>query len=171
MSFPLVSDANLSLLRCLGLQSGRARRGRRKKALKAIGFAANLLQPVYRGSLLSTEQAQEAEAFLLENLDATGATSLKRFLEKEGPFRQLYEKKIEDPTSFWYFVRRSDSELARVALRLLKIPASSAQLERLFSNWSFVHSEARNRLKPEKSKKLVGVYYALKNRDQACSDY
>lgn len=56
--------------------------------------------------------------------------------------------------------------LSALAKKLLKIPASSAELKRLFSNWSFVHSFLRNRLLNEKSKKLVDIYYTLKTMEK-----
>jgi len=52
--------------------------------------------------------------------------------------------------------------LSSLAQKLLKIPASSAQIERLFSNWFFVHSDLRNRLTVERSEKLVDIYYSFK---------
>lgn len=47
-------------------------------------------------------------------------------------------------------------------IKILKISAASAQLERLFSSWAFVHLDIRNRLTVERSMKLVDVYYSLK---------
>jgi hypothetical protein len=55
--------------------------------------------------------------------------------------------------------------LAKLAVRLLLIPASSAQLERIFSAWSLIHTPIRNRLTFDKSKKLMHVYYSLRVRD------
>lgn len=57
--------------------------------------------------------------------------------------------------------------LANLANKLLQIPASSAsaQIERVFSSWSHVHSMPRNRLTFERSKKLLHVYYSLRIED------
>jgi hypothetical protein len=62
--------------------------------------------------------------------------------------------------------------LGDLAIKLLKIPASSAQIERLFSNWGHIHTLLRNRLTFENSKKLVHVYFSLKSQypDQPCTD-
>lgn len=57
-------------------------------------------------------------------------------------------------------------KLAEFARDYLKIPASTAQLERLFSNWAFVHSDVRNRLSDETSKKLVKMYFTLRSTDE-----
>lgn len=56
-------------------------------------------------------------------------------------------------------------ELATFAMDYLKIPASTAQLERLFSNWAYIHNDIRNRLSDETSKKLVNVYFTLRSAD------
>ena len=55
--------------------------------------------------------------------------------------------------------------LSKLAKKLLLIPASSAQIERLFSSWAHVHSPDRNRLTFERSEKLVHIYYALRIAD------
>lgn len=48
----------------------------------------------------------------------------------------------------------------------LKIPASTAQLERLFSNWAYIHSDLRNKLSDETSKKLLNTYFTLRSTDE-----
>lgn len=60
--------------------------------------------------------------------------------------------------------------LAKLANKLLKMPASSAQLERVFSNWGHIHSAIRNRLTFDRSKKLVHIYYSLRLEDPAYLD-
>lgn len=58
-------------------------------------------------------------------------------------------------------VRSSHPKLAKLAYRLINLPSSSSEIERLFSNWRRTHSAERNRLGKEKSKKLVHVYFSL----------
>lgn len=41
-----------------------------------------------------------------------------------------------------------------------------AQLERVFSNWAYVHNDIRNRLSFERSKKLIHCYHSLKLKDR-----
>lgn len=78
----------------------------------------------------------------------------------------LQQKKISSPLTFWHYAADlGHEELAEFATKYLKIPASTAQLERLFSNWAFVHSDTRNRLSNETSKKLVNVYFTLRSND------
>ena len=54
-------------------------------------------------------------------------------------------------------------KLAELAMDYLKISASTAQLERLFPNWAFVHSD---RLSPETSKKLLNTYFTLRSSEE-----
>lgn len=106
------------------------------------------------------------ENFLLKELDPEGLDSLQLFRDKKCIFETLMKKGIESPQTFWGMAK-SD-----LALKLIKIPASTAQLERLFSNWSFVHNPARSKLSQSNSKKLVHCYYALKTKDKnKCDEY
>lgn len=103
--------------------------------------------------------------FLLEYLTGEGLLSVESFIKNETIFGILCEKGLnEKAISFWTFAERRNKNLAALAIKLLNIPASSAQIERLFSNWTFIHSDLRNRLELEKSKKLVNVYFTLKQK-------
>jgi hypothetical protein len=143
---------------------------RKKKALQIYGLTANVLHPEYQGKLLNTTQLDDVEGFILSNLDDAGIESYRSYSEKSGTFAELLKKKLSART-FWFFARRHHASLSQLALKLHNIPASSAQLERVFSNWSYVHNATRNRLSFDHSKKLVHVYYACKIRDQKSDEY
>lgn len=128
-------------------------------------FAANYLHPRYKGRKLNVEQKSSVEMFLLDQLDSEGLNGLNDYEHEKDIFQKLFQKKISSYDTFWGLAETKFPTLADVAQKLLNIPASSAQLERLFSNWSFVHSSLRNRLSPEKSSKLMYIYYSLKLRD------
>jgi hypothetical protein len=49
-----------------------------------------------------------------------------------------------------------------LACHLLSIPASSASIERIFSNFSFIHTKLRNRLGVQRATKLVFCYRMLR---------
>lgn len=53
--------------------------------------------------------------------------------------------------------------LSALALKLINVPGSSAEIERLFGGWGRLHTAIRNRLKPEVSRKLVHINYSLRN--------
>lgn len=48
--------------------------------------------------------------------------------------------------------------LAKVALRVFTIVASSASAERCWSIYGFIHSKTRNRLVQERANKMVFIY-------------
>lgn len=143
---------------------------RAKMATNVYGLAANLLHPVYRGKQLTSGQKELVHDFFLEVLDERGLTSLCAFKKIESVFLTLSEKHVVEPTTFWSLVEVGHPELANLAMKLLYIPSSSAQLERVFSNWSWIHSSKRNKLTAERSKKLIQAYYSLKIRDECVTD-
>ena len=80
-------------------------------------------------------------------------------------------KSIVSPKTFWHFAAQlGHAELDAFAMDYLKIPASTAQLERLFSNWAYVHTDVRNRLCEETSKKLANIYFTLRSADHVDED-
>lgn len=143
---------------------------RAKMATNVYGLTANYLHPKYRGKMLSSTQTDLVEDFLLVVLDDDGLISLHEFQNNENIFKCLAEKNVNRPDAFWGLTDKKHPGLSRIADRLLKIPASSAQLERVFSNWSWIHSNVRNRLSQEKSKKLINTYYSLKVMDKNVTD-
>lgn len=106
----------------------------------------------------------------MDNLSAEGLNELYFYKNNKNFFQKLFDKQITNVQTFWDLAERHYSELTKLAIKLNSIPASSAQLERLFSNWSFIHSKLRNRLSSEHSKKLTYIYYHLKIRDDNKSD-
>lgn len=148
---------------------------RKKMALNKYALCAYYLHPKYHENAktkLSIDQLRAIQDFLLENLDAEGLNGYYEFQEKSGIFKTLFNKNITNPLIFWNMVKIYHPDLSRLASRLEKIPASSAQIERLFSNWSFVHSPLRNRLQFDRSRKLLHIYYTHKIIDSnVSSDY
>ena len=54
-----------------------------------------------------------------------------------------------------------NSDYVSVALQLLSAPALSASIERIFSNFSHIHTKIKNRLGNLKTSKLVFCYRML----------
>ena len=54
------------------------------------------------------------------------------------------------------------SEFVNIAIQLLDAPCSSAAIERVFSNFSFIHTKIKNRLGNEKASKMVFCYRLLR---------
>lgn len=141
-------------------------RCRKSNVFNHVTVVANFLHPVYRGQKLSESQKSEVNDYVLEHLDADALESVRLFTDNEGKFALLFKKNIKSPKTFWHFARQQGHQkLADFATKFLNIPASTAQLERMFSNWAYIHTDTRNRLSTETSKKLVNVYFTLRAND------
>lgn len=73
--------------------------------------------------------------------------------------------KVES-TKWWYCVKTSckgvSEEICDLAVQLLRFPASSAAIERVFSNLGMIQNKLRNRLGIDKAAKLVACYRELR---------
>lgn len=137
-----------------------------------VTMTANFRHPIYRGKKLNADQQKEVKNHIFEQLDSDGLESLRLFTLNVGTFALLQKKKVTSPKKFWHYASEQGHEpLALFAMKFLKVPGSTAQLERLFSHWAFIHSDIRNRLSVETSKKLVNVYFTLRSTDEIVDDY
>lgn len=145
---------------------------RLKKVVKPISLAATVLHPVYKGKIFANNlnYLKMSNDFFKENLSETELKVLTAYQKEEGIFSKM--KKIKNPKTYWSLIEPSHPELSALANLLFRIPSSSAAIERLFSQWSFVHNKLRNRLTAENSKKLIHIYYSLKLVDlNECEDW
>lgn len=145
-------------------------KSRATQALNIYVLCAFYLHPFYKNEKLNSEQMNSINDFLMDTLNAEGLREWDLFIRREGYFNLLMIKNVNDPYLFWRMASLKYPNISKLALQLLSIPASSAQIERVFSNWSYVHSNSRNRLTFERSKKLVHVYHNLKINDSNLSD-
>jgi hypothetical protein len=144
-----------------------ALRKRRTMALNVYSLAALYFHPKYASEALNLidDRMAVVQDFLIDNLDTEGIISLSEYKEKRGIFEKLFLKEIHDPIAFWTAAEFRHSSLCKLAKRLLRIPASTAQIERLFSQWACVHDPLRNKLTFDRSKKLTHLYHALRIED------
>lgn len=143
-------------------------KNRLDKVLTPIGFAANLLHPRYLGRNLSPIQVNSAKVFLFNEVGEDFVDEYRRFENQEGLIGVILNVEGEEiqklcPVTFWSMVAEICPTLATVARKLLTIPASTAAMERVFSNWQYFHSRIRNRLGGSRSKKLVDIYFTLRS--------
>lgn len=134
---------------------------RRNKVLNKYNLAAFYLHPGYDQALLSSVHLNTINRFLIRSLDFTGIEDLDCYKNKTGVFKDLIDKNVKSPLIFWNSAHLTHPNLSEFALKLLNIPASSAQIERVFSNWKLIHTPIRNRLHFETSKKLIHCYFSL----------
>ena len=128
-----------------------------KKAIWPVGYAANLLHHKYQGQLLNADQLIMAETFLHEKLDAQAWQELQSFLTNRESYEFLASRS-KNPYYFWCSIDHIYKNLARFSKSIFIIPASTARLEGLFSQWTYIHNNYRNRLGDLKSSQLIDIY-------------
>lgn len=82
------------------------------------------------------------------------------------PIKVYFPKIWKKTEHFWELIKVFAPELPKIDLKLLKIPASSAQLERIFSMCAMWHGKLRNRLSFQHSMKLMHIYYSFAMNDE-----
>lgn len=145
-------------------------RAKINESIIVYGLTANFLHPIYRGTKLNSIQMDMVDDFLLNALDVNGLNSLMEFKNNCGMFKNLLDKGVQSPTTFWGLLERKHMDLSRLAIKLLKIPASLVVSDRVDSIRSFVHINEWNRLNLEQNSKLLHCYYSLKLLDTRTSD-
>ena len=103
--------------------------------------------------------------FILKKLSPIGKQQLIQLNSRKGVFETLLKLPIKDPSTFWNAAAINAPDLSNFAQKLFLIPASSADVERIFSNWGYIHTDIRNRLSHEKSKKLLDLYFYYKEKN------
>lgn len=138
------------------------------QALVPYHFVAYLLHPTYRGELMTYEQKENTRQFL-EDIDSNYIPLVIKFDLKELPFPKTYfsPRVIESLTaSKWWESISSVSDISKTFCDFIShlqvCCASSAAIERTFSNFSFIHSDIRNKLSVDTSAKLLFCYAMLK---------
>lgn len=144
--------------------------------LRPVHYLANMIHPTYRGARLSPTHRSVARE-LLTKLDSEMLPFPSLLKCKESPFEDFMFSgsfsKLK-PVQ-WYkcvAVESDNVDLKRfvtLAQSILVLPSSSAGIERIFSNFSVIHSDLRNRLEPEKVAKLVACYRALRDNTDSSS--
>lgn len=137
---------------------------RRKKALSPVGFAANMLHHKYQGLVLSTTQREIGEAFIYNKFREDALEELFVYQQRVAEFQDLANR-IICPIKYWGWLKLQFPKLADYAIKLMLMPASTAQLESLFSSWTYIHNIYRNKLGMEKSSQLLDMYHCMKKLD------
>ncbi|XP_059607521.1 uncharacterized protein LOC132255480 [Phlebotomus argentipes] len=137
-------------------------------------LAAFVLHPFHDRERLPQQYASMAHHFMLEELNADGLQQLYDFQHHRGLFRVLYSKGLKqtDALLFWNLARMDYPVLANMATRLLRIPASAAKIVTAFGqSGDSQRIPVRNRLTPDKTRKLMHILYAAKlNKGRAKED-
>ncbi|MEO0901481.1 MAG: hAT transposon family protein [Bacteroidota bacterium] len=141
---------------------------RSKQALTPEHFLAYLLHPRYKGEKLNADQLEQAHELVMEQ-DPDFMADVMAFNAQERP----YLKTMFVPSAinvagniWWKSVSKTchgvNPEFCKLAMQLLSFPASSASIERIFSNFGLVETKLRNRLGLGTAAKLVSCYRHLR---------
>ena len=135
-------------------------------------FLANLLHPVYRGKKLLAAHTNAAHEYFLE-YSADLLPDLLNFSTDslDIPNSLMHEAVISKTKStvWWKCLEKSNAinkDLCELAYKLMAMPASSASIERVFSNFGLIQSKLRNRLGVQKAAKLVACYRILRGKEE-----
>lgn len=140
-----------------------------KFCCKPIHFAANLLDPRFKGKQLNDHEVMIAIDFIsqmadLSNLDVGEVVAnLAHFRTETGFFSRdtLWKSATSTHPVIWWKGLCTLQPLMKIASRILNGPPSSASAERNWSLHGFVHTNKRNRLTQDKVQKLVAIQSSL----------
>ena len=148
-----------------------------EKFISKYCYLANFLDPRYKGHSFVKNSAKLTK--VLETLKEYGTTLDVTLYEKDYEdvsrclrwFRnnqQLFKCQLLDtsvPDLYWSNLDCYDDyrKLALIASRILKVPASSAAVERSFSFQKRLQTKDRNRFKSGRIEKIMKIQWALKN--------
>lgn len=134
---------------------------RDKMVYSEAGLLANVFHPKYKGSSLNLNQLAVVDDTVRKKLRNSSEFQIYwKYRANEDEFNELALIDLS-PTEFWTTFLHHCPVVSTLALTYTSLPASTALLERSFSQWSYVHNKTRNRLGGEKSKKLFFIYHAL----------
>ena len=144
---------------------------REKFCIKMIHKSAYLLDPRYHGELLSDEDKLAAIQFVCELAEKFSTSELLDvdslkvqqdcvlYAAKNVFFANnfLWKNVAKMSPLAWWNAYSSNQEITKVAVRILRLPATTAAVERSFSCYSNIHSAKRYRLSNDRASKLVFV--------------
>lgn len=149
---------------------------RMKQILKPFHFLAYLLTLKFMGKGLTSNQTEMARTWAAEKITDCLPVIIA-YEAQEAPFPSSYfsaSAKTMNPVTWWKGISKiadfksgPAAKFVELASLLLSCPASSAAIERVFSNFAFIHSKLRNCLGTEKCTKLVMCYRMLRGAHEA----
>ena len=162
----------IDLLQNSGLQTYMLHRF--QQAMTPTHYLANILHvhPQYRGKLLLPDQVSSAQDLLLQtNPDMLPDDLLSFMTDSLEISNTLLPASVitrTRPTVWWLSLSKSSpvsKDLCSLAQKILKMPSSSASIERVFFNFGLIQTKLRNRLGLQKAANLVFSYWYLRGKE------
>ena len=130
---------------------------------------AYILHPQYNSTRLTKKQEEIAQNYAAE-LSPDFIPLIIAFQAEAEPFpKSFFHEKARNMNvrTWWKALRKNDdfpADLINFIIHLHNCPASSASIERVFSNLSFIQNKVRNRLGIDTANKLVFCYKMLNGK-------
>lgn len=143
---------------------------RKEQAIKPIHLAASMLFPNIRGSDLDANESIEAMEFIYETARLMSMdtkvllTEIADYKGKTGLWKKEFVWNAINEMSplLWWKTFYGQTNLAKVAARILSVPISSAATERSNSTFGWIHNKKRNRLVTQRAGKITFVAHNWK---------
>lgn len=127
-----------------------------------------LLHPEFKGVGLTETQIEEAKEWVYDR-NPIYLNYVVSFQGQSDPFPKSYFKETltkVNPSAYWRSLENVlDIKFVEFIAHLMYCPSSSASIERVFSNFSYVISKIRNKLGLEKASKLVSIFRTLNKKN------
>lgn len=146
---------------------------RKTMCLKAIHYAANILDPRYKGKNINSSDWNTGLDYIYKLASNFNAEiqidelfkNIAEYRSGDGFFALKFVKSSQKnpqltPLNFWKGIC-TDLPLSKVAEAVLTMPPTSAATERSFSSQGFIHNKKRNRLTTERAAKLTYIHHNL----------
>ncbi|XP_043271188.1 uncharacterized protein [Venturia canescens] len=143
---------------------------RRSMAINRIHFAANILDPSLKGRNLNDEDSVNGTALIFELANKFKCNEDKLFEEltefttNTGIWSHDHVRRAVSVTSVqkWWKAMCGTTNLSKIAVAILNLPATSAATERSFSTFGWIHSSKRNRLSNKRAGMITYIAHNLK---------
>lgn len=137
---------------------------RKQMICQNVHYAANLLDPRYRGANLLPDELNEALDYISELANAKFDTAvilgnLAEYRAREGIWSKssIWDSSNHVHPRTWWKGLLKEQPLHELAVPLFSIPPSSAAAERIWSAFGNTHTSLRNRLSNDRVEKLVTI--------------
>ncbi|KAF2883163.1 hypothetical protein ILUMI_23011 [Ignelater luminosus] len=144
---------------------------RKQMTIHPIHLAANILDPRFNGTHLTREEQIQGGEFIDDQVVSKyhdDSLDVLAELAQEGFYAKPYVlKSIQklDPVTWWKGTCFG-SNLGKIAIDILNMPASSTATERSFSTYGNIYTAKRNRLTAERAEKVTFIAHNLKLLEQ-----
>lgn len=125
-TFSVADAANLWLDLQVPAEFKNKLKHRQEMALNIYALSACYFHPQFDNLKLSYDQKSQINSFLLHHFNSECLAEWDKFNTNSGIFKILKEKNVTNPFIYWRMAKMEYPVISNLALKLLKIPASSA---------------------------------------------